>query len=228
MSEAQTAKQRRTDAEQAIRDAVTAKLKMFRPGARIIHEINACHGGNRFDILAVGLAELIAVELKSEKDKLDRAPDQIAAMRGAAHHWICAIHEKFLIETKTNPGAAHYERDGIHYRHSLPPQVRRASEVWVFPELPRACEVWPREGIWREPELKLQMPLPESALAMLWHEELLKLCRDLHISIGSKRPTKKQMTNALRWYASGGDLTKGICAALRARECIEADERIEE
>ncbi len=103
----------RSSAEAEIRDAVVARIRKQRPGARIIHEINvSTYGPNRIDVLAVDRAEIIAVEIKSAKDKLDRLPAQIAAMRGAAHRVVAAIHEKFLVEQVTNEFAAHEERDG--------------------------------------------------------------------------------------------------------------------
>lgn len=216
----------RSAAEQEIRTAVVDRLRRFRPTSRIIHEVNnAVHGTNRFDVVAVGLAEIITVEIKSKKDKLDRAPAQIKAMRGCSHHVISAIHEKFLVEAKTNKFAAHYERDGYYYRGSIPPEVG-GSTVWTYPELARAIDPkcnW--ESKWKEPEPLIQMPLPAVALAMLWRSELCNLCGNLGVQV-PKRATRQSMINALRWQRSGGDLTKGICAALRLRNFAEADSPI--
>jgi hypothetical protein len=64
--------------------------------------------------------------------------------------------------------------------------------------------------------------LPDGALFMLWSEELVRLCAEMGISVG-KRPNIRTMVRALRWGATGSQITKGICAALRARACIEAD-----
>ncbi|WP_292173967.1 hypothetical protein [Mesorhizobium sp.] len=81
----------RSSAEADIRDAAVAKIRQRRPNARIIHEINvSSHGPNRIDVLAVDRAEIIACEVKSAKDKLDRLPAQVASMFGAAHHVIAA------------------------------------------------------------------------------------------------------------------------------------------
>lgn len=88
---------RRSDAEGEIRTDVVAWLRASRPLSRIIHEINVCEGGNRIDVIAVGAAEIIAVEIKSELDKLDRAPAQITAMRGVAHHVYTALHKRFMV-----------------------------------------------------------------------------------------------------------------------------------
>src|SRR6056297_3623333 len=88
----------RSEAEAEIRDAVVAKLRRTRPDARIIHEINMAGGTNRADVMAVSPAEIITVEIKSEKDKLDRLPDQIATMRKCSHITVAALHRKFMPE----------------------------------------------------------------------------------------------------------------------------------
>lgn len=95
------------------------------PKARIIHEVNAASFGNRIDVLAVDHAEVVAVEIKSEKDKPDRLPAQLTAMMGVAHHVIVALQEKFLVEQPTNKRAAHNERNGKYYRAALPEVIDR-------------------------------------------------------------------------------------------------------
>lgn len=205
----------RSAAEAEVRDAVVARLRELRPDARIMHEVNASSFGNRIDVLAVSPAEIIAVEVKSAKDKLDRLPDQLKAMEGCAHHAIAALHEKFLVEQPTNKWASEYERDGQHFLR-VPPACAPFSRTWIFPE----------EKRWRDPEPALNKPLPAAALGMLWRNELLEMCGKYSVSAG-KRPVMETMLAALRWQLTGRDLTKGICAALRARKCIEADAELE-
>lgn len=202
----------RSPQEAEVRDAVVARLRKLRPGARIMHEINtAGTGSNRIDVLAVDRAEIIAVEIKSEKDKLDRLPDQVDAMRKVAHHVIAAIHEKHLVQ-KPEP----WMRDDLV---DIPRAMTKGATKWVFPELHRPG-LW--DWRWEDPRPAVTNPLPDAALFMLWNAELRCLCADLHVSVQS-RPTIDQMITALRWNATGGQITKGICAALRARACIEAD-----
>lgn len=215
----------RSSAEAEIRDAVTARLREQRPNARIIHEINvSSYGPNRIDVLAVDVAEIIAVEIKSAKDKLDRLPAQLAAMQAVAHHAIFAIHEKFLVEYRTNPHVAHYERDGVHYILDLPEPFRYSSrsEAWIYPEGQKPVGVSSAAHRWRFPDSVPQTPLPPGALGLLWSEELRWLCRKFNLSVG-KRPNMQFMSNALRWHCNGRELTQGVCLALRTRECIEAD-----
>lgn len=209
----------RSAAEAEVRDAVVARLRQERPGARIMHEINACQLGNRIDVLAVDRAEIIAVEIKSAKDKLDRLPDQIRAMQGVAHHVIAALHEKFYVEQRTNSSRSEYERDGLHYC-LVPPDERilRGYKTWRFPEH--------EKDRWCRLQQAPQTVLPFKALDMLWRVELLLLCEAHAVQVG-KRPNMVTMKTALRWQLSGRELTRGICAALRARGSIEADPPIE-
>lgn len=198
----------RSDAEAEIRDAVVAKLRLIRPHARIIHEINCQQGGNRMDLIAVSPAEIIAVEIKSRKDKLTRLPAQITAMRGASHHVIAALHEKFLV--------AHRWRE----TWLDAPAEALGATVWAFPETDKgrsfSCGPWALHGAVQA------YSLPGEAIHMLWHAELVGLCSTLGVPV-KKRPTMRDMTMALRWNCTGKDLTHGICAALRARASIEAD-----
>lgn len=217
----------RSSAEAEIREAVVSRIRQHRSAARIIHEINAVNmyaGATcRIDVLAVDREEIIAVEIKSSKDKLTRLPSQIDAMRGVAHGVVVALHDKFLVEQKTNQWASEYERDGQHYLRRLPdPFYSGHHDVafWVHPEAQRHFT-----GAWRFPERVLHAASPGSAIAMLWRDELISMCAMLRVPCG-KRSTMAEMIAALRWHCTGAEITKGVCAALRARKCVEADPEI--
>lgn len=218
----------RSAAEGELRDAVVARIRQQRPNARIIHEINvSTYGPNRIDLLAVDRDEIIAVEIKSAKDKLTRLPAQIEAMRGCAHHVVVALHEKFLVEKTTNQWAAHYERDGVFYLKDLPDGLGRVS-AWVFPEVRRSkTDEYERLAPWRFPQHHLQIALPGGALDLLWRDELYELCGALRIAV-PKRARMRPMIQQLRWACTGRELTRGVCAMLRARRCVEADPEINE
>lgn len=218
----------RSSAEADVRTAVVDRLRQRRPDARIIHEINvSTYGPNRIDVLAVSPAEIIAVEIKSAKDKLDRLPKQIESMKGCAHHVIAALHEKFLVEKETGPHAAHFERDGKFYLKTLPDGMSHYSSrlsYWVFPELRRALPSASHDFLerWQMPPQQFEAALPAGAINLLWRDELAWLCGSLGIAAG-RRSTMPEMVAALRWHCNGRELTKGICAALRRRGCVEAD-----
>ncbi|MBX4889794.1 NERD domain-containing protein [Rhizobium bangladeshense] len=219
----------RSSSEAEIRDAVVARIRERRPDARIIHEINvSSHGPNRMDLIAVDRAEIIAVEIKSAKDKLDRLEAQVKAMRGCAHHVVAAIHEKFMVERVTNDMAAHYQRGGEFYRRDIPEDIRWGqATVWVFPEIWRSMASKQEGGYdfdatWRFPEKIIQTPAPAGAIDLLWRDELYELCGQLRVS-ATRRSTMPEMVSSLRWHCNGKELTLGICRALRARACTEAD-----
>ncbi|MEP9389629.1 NERD domain-containing protein [Mesorhizobium sp. KR9-304] len=219
----------RSQAEADIRDAVVARIRERRPQARIIHEINvSTYGPNRIDLIAVDRAEIIAVEIKSEKDKLDRLPAQMTAMKAVAHHGVAALHEKFLVEQVTNQWSAHCERDGAFYMRTLPDGLKYSDSAWVYPERRRAMPGADHDHLasWRFPPQNLDTALPWDALDLLWRAELYELCGALRISANS-RSTMTDMSRQLRWLCTGRELTRGICALLRARRCIEADPAIE-
>lgn len=217
----------RSTAEAEIRDAVVSRLRELRPAARIIHEINcATWGPNRIDVIAVSKAEIIAVEIKSAKDKLDRLPKQIASMRLMAHHTIVALHEKFLVEAKTNQWSAHYERDGTYYLMALPEQCAGVT-AWVFPERRRVpVDVvsggYDQMAHWKPPRPRFDTALPTEAIDMLWADELRELCVLLRVPV-HRRSTRDECMRALRWLATGREITEGVCRALRRRNCPEAD-----
>lgn len=213
----------RSTAEAEIRASVVAWLRSIRPGARIIHEINACAFGNRVDVMAVERAEILSVEIKSERDKLDRAASQIAAMAGCSHHVFLAIHRCHLAaEIIGNPRTA----DGIVKGAAVSlrePAEARGAEVLVWPE-PDSVGDFARLSRWQSlvPDPVPTVPLPADAIGILWAEELRQCCEWLGVSVRS-RANMETTISALRWSATGGELTKGICRALRRRACKEAD-----
>jgi hypothetical protein len=220
----------RSPAEGEIREAVVARIRRSRPNARIIHEINvSTYGPNRIDLIAVDKAEIIAAEVKSSKDKLDRLPAQIASMKGVAHHVVAAIHEKFLVEQVTNQWAAHEERDGKFFLRRVPDGIDHSAEIWVYPERRRAMDSTNHDSLakWNLPHQAMYVPLPADAIDILWREELLALCSSLRVS-ATRRTNMNEMISALRWHCTGKELTLGICRMLRVRRCLEADPEITE
>ena len=221
----------RSSDEAEIRDAVVARLRERRPNARIIHEINvSTFGPNRIDLIAVDVAEIIAVEIKSKKDKLDRLPAQIEAMKGVAHHVIVGLHEKFLVEKSTHIKAHHYERDGQYFMRHLPDDWKYDVSAWVYPEVRRCVDPeWQHDTLekWYIPAPRLDIPLPEPALDLLWRAELYELCGHLRVAVG-RRANMSEMVTSLRWQCAGKELTRGICTMLRMRRCVEADPEIAE
>ncbi|MBA4356056.1 MAG: hypothetical protein C0409_15340, partial [Novosphingobium sp.] len=125
--------------------------------------------------------------------------------------------------------AAHYERDGVFYRGALPDGVDKVAVMpWVHPQRDRAISTdcyAHTEYRWTAPQSPFADALPSGALDMLWQAELVTMCAR-HRVPAHRRATMEHMRRALRWHLTGAELTKGICAALRERICIEADPAI--
>jgi Holliday junction resolvase-like predicted endonuclease len=207
----------RSPAEAEIRDAAIARLRECMSGCRIIHEINcASFGPNRIDLLAVTKDRIAAVEVKSERDELDRLPAQIGSMRGVAHFVIAALHEKFL----TPWGSSYTDLPAFHE-----PEEARHAVVWAYPAKPRygALGEWSLSAIWEKPKL---LP-PPSFIDLLWASELRAIVRKHGLHKGASRLDMPQMVDVLRWSLPGKILLAEVCATLRRRICIEADPAIE-
>jgi hypothetical protein len=69
----------RSDEELAMRALVVPKLRARWPEARIIHELPLRYSKRRIDLAAVTPTEIIAVEIKSSRDVMDRLEAQIRA-----------------------------------------------------------------------------------------------------------------------------------------------------
>lgn len=208
----------RSDAEAEIREAVVAHLRRHRPKTRIIHEINAANGVNRIDVMAVGPAEIIAVEIKSERDKLDRLPSQIETMQRCSHITVAALHRKFMPDIETGLSRAR------------PDCVPWGVDVWWHPSAQDMAEAHHPAFEWRSPSISdsLNIPLPPDAIHLLHRDELLDVAHDIGLPTG-KRPNMVALIRAIQWGATGRQISMGICRALRARTlCAEADPAIVE
>lgn len=207
----------RSSDEAEVRTAVVEHLRIIRPNARIIHEINcSTYGPNRIDVLAVSAAEIISVEVKSKKDKLDRLPTQIASMRACSHHVFAALHEKFLV-----PLGRPEQGYGI-----TTPDEARGAIVWVFPRVARKGHIecgaeWVERDRWAKPKACL----PPGAINLLWRSELITICEGL--GVRTSRLTMEEAADAILWRMSGEQVTRAICTALRSRACVEADPAME-
>lgn len=207
----------RSDAEAAIREPVVARLRGIVPGCRIIHEINACGtGSTRFDVMAVGTSKIAIAEIKSERDKLDRLPEQVAAMARVTDLYYVAIHERFLASIS-------------HVKMIVPPKEVRDAVTWVWPAKDRDGHVecsstWFERSRWSKPRLGLRI----GALDLLWRSELHEIC-----SAGLKMKSVTRLNiddakDAIRHHMPGKIIDVWVCRALRRRSCVEADPAIDD
>lgn len=83
-------------AEERIRAKAEAALRAAYPNARIIHELMLTQGGCRIDLAAVTPDRLIVVEIKSERDVLNRLERQLIEARAVADGVAVIVAEKHL------------------------------------------------------------------------------------------------------------------------------------
>lgn len=101
-------------AEERIRVKAEAMLRSAFPDARLVHELVLKQGGCRIDLAAITPDRLICVEVKSERDVLDRLPDQVEAMRRVCDAWCIATAAKHLDKCREIAGWLHaFEEDGL-------------------------------------------------------------------------------------------------------------------
>ncbi len=207
----------RSPAEAEIREPVVARLRDLLPNCRIIHEIQcATWGPNRIDVMAVTPERIVSAEIKSSRDKIDRLPAQLSSMHGCSHHAIAALHRKFFkIEASPFGGLMVTE-----------PEEARIGMVWGF-DLPESkfAEQYQRHELSHRYEKHMISP-PSGALDMLWREELRIIAARKALSTKTSRLTMEELRDLIIWNMTGKQVTREICATLRARKCPEADPQI--
>ena len=74
-------------------------------------------------------------------------------------------------------------------------------------------------GLTVEAEPAARPAVPKMMLEMLWRDELIWACNDLHVSIG-KKPTRSAMIAGLLELCAVDELQRAVCTALRGRDAI--------
>ena len=188
-----------SQAERDMRDLVVCRLRKLRPEARIIHEVNCWGSGSpRVDVMAVSPDELVGVEIKSERDTLDRLALQVKAFRDRMHLVLC-VHE-------------------VHRRNPEYPRFQ-GDEEWCYPveDLKR----WTLHRFRRTPASS------PALLGMLWHEELASIAARHACSV-PRHATRKAMITVLALDLTGREVRHEVCRCLRLRLFAEADPPMDE
>ena len=169
---------------------------------------------------AVSPMEIIGVEIKSEKDKLDRLPKQFAAFDACCHHVIVVAHRKHFLDKEVgySPKDVNVLKWGIH---------RTLCALWAYPEPPEGA-IYPQSmNRWLVPPETMAQPHARRMLDMLWADELRWLGKFYHVDGCGARSTRGVMITSLAYHLTGREIAEGVCAMLRWREFIEADLPIE-
>lgn len=216
--------------EREIRDAVAARLRELVPGARIVHELNVSgSGSNRIDVAAVAPELIVAVEVKSRKDTLDRLEVQWPAFRACCHFVVVAAHEKhFVASPEINKDIRDELPRELTLNHPLFVDKRfNSHQVWRYPR-PAEDECWGKvswvfDRRWgKDQQRRPRQPSATVMLEMLWADELRAECTRHRLDGGSRR-TRTDMISDMVWMMTGREIVQAVCRQLRARPFFEAD-----
>jgi hypothetical protein len=119
-------------AEERIRLKAEAALRYAFPDARIIHELVMTQGGCRIDLAAVTPTRLVAVEVKSERDTLDRLARQLEQARAVADAVLVVTVERHIEAVRRSDLAGYLGA-------CLEDEVSTALSSWISREVHEAA-----------------------------------------------------------------------------------------
>lgn len=202
-------------AEERIRVKAEAMLRDRYPDARIVHELVLEQGGCRIDVAAILAQGIIAVEIKSERDVLDRLAAQIGAAVKVSRTVMVCTTEKHA--DKIVALGSYYVAGGASNPDHIP--ALRHCTVMAEQQDGMLGSVW--TGGWSDPTRILGA---EDLLKMLWAPELRRVCYDLGVG-------QKATRSLCIWQAcellSGQEVRRRVCRELRSRPFPRADPAID-
>jgi hypothetical protein len=191
-------------AEERIRAKAEAMLRRLFPDARIIHELVLQQGGVRIDLAAVHPSYIAALEIKSERDVLDRLPEQVkAAMRVTDLFGVCVAE-------------SHAGKIGRSYEPDAKVKLPYDAHLLVETDDGFATRYTPFDQDWGgRDRMQPRLCNPADRLEMLWADELKLISRSRH----PRQPAKHLVCETM----NGRQIREAVCATLRARSFPRAD-----
>lgn len=200
-----------SSAEREIRDAVAAYARAEMPDARIIHELPM--GGCRADLAAVTDTRIVAFEIKSKLDTLDRLERQSRSFAACAHHAILVADIKWFDREPYKDGGTRiaWPHDGT-------------LNVWCWPDPPADISPY---GLyrWKLPQDDMWQPHPRRFLETLIADELIAEARAAGVPLKSRDRCCDIRTKMI-WHMTGEQIARAACRQLRMRRFPEADAAI--
>lgn len=202
-----------SEAEERIRAAKEAALRLELPNARIIHELEVA--GARLDLAAIDLDRIVLVEIKSERDVMARLPNQLKwalSVTWDVRVVVTARHANHLTECRL----WHRMIDGqprMNDRH-----IKGLERAQIFVEHESCIN-------------RLHLPektyghrvTPEAVMNLMLVSEMKEMLRPF----GAKsRWTGPDLVEFAREHLSGAAIRRMTCAALRTRHFARADAKI--
>jgi hypothetical protein len=167
------------------------------PHTVIIQELAIRHGSSRVD-LAVVNGTLHGYELKSDRDDLQRLPEQVAAYAAVFDLVTLVVGER-------------------HLRRALD----LIPEWWGI----RVARIDASETLFCDLKLPLTNPSPDpmSLARLLWRNEAMKLARDLSLPIGRNNPRREWIYTQVAHHPDLDFLRARIRDCLRSRPNWRSD-----
>jgi hypothetical protein len=223
-----------SEAEERIRAKAETMLRRLWPSGRVIHELGTgSYGPSVIDVACVTPDMLIGIEVKSERDVLGRLERQFAhARRVCDLYALCAApvmaRKVSLLQDPHIPGEWRDipRQPGCRGPVPNPKHLPGLVGLEVIAETEDGFDTtytWASETGGYNARARLQPALlnPADRLEMLWAEELRTIASPLGIGPRSNRfDSIRAITEAL----SGRDIRRAVCAALRSRTFVRADQ----
>jgi hypothetical protein len=144
---------------------------------------------------------IVLIEIKSERDKLDRLEKQFEEMLKRGHDVKIVCHEKWFDAD-----------DGLHCQSWM--RWSHKEHLWKYP----AVSPW-QFSRYAQP----LTPSPYFLLDMLWAEELRDCYKLTGLTASSQKMAMGGMQRDLVEKLNGNQIRASVCACLRARRFAEAD-----
>lgn len=175
-----------------------ASLKEFTSdkSSIIIDELAVVNGAARVDIAVVN-GKLHGYEIKSEKDTLDRLPDQVLFYNMVFDKISIVVSEKFL------------------------EKVKKIVPDWWGIYIVFSCEENIKLKLEKKPKINKNIQ-PKALLTLLWKEEMLEFLGILGIKKGVKTKTKSALTHLIIENSSLKEIQHFIRKKLKSRNIERA------
>lgn len=210
----------RSDEELAMRGLMVSMMRTRWPSARIVHELGLRYSTNVIDIAAITEREIIAVEIKSSRDTLERLEKQVRAFAPICAKVIVALAPKWT-EAKRGGSTVqnvHARRAKNIERHDALGMLDMVGSHHVAPWL--CCAESRRiEAVGWDGDSRNPFPWPVRMLEMLHVAELQQIALEQRIGVGS---THAKLVAALCSSMPGRDVARSVCFALRMRRSSNA------
>ena len=151
------------------------------------------------------------VEIKSQRDTLERCDAQMAAFEEHGHTALLVAHTCWFDHEPYHNGSPR-----LAWGHSFP----RRSSIWHFPEPEASTPGYFYR--WSVNRPGLPQPAPRKFLGLLWRDELIAECARHRVDCG-KRPNMPSMIDQMAYLMTGREITHAVCRQLRARPFPMAD-----